>query len=113
MISDGGKGLFAASDDHAAHAVIGIEHAQRFHQFGHQRAVEGVERLRPVELYNADAVFLAHKDVFVIWHFRYSPYFSIFLQKLPIATKTQKPQKFLAELSVSFVLFVAIPFFWQ
>jgi hypothetical protein len=43
--------------------LVGVEGLQRGDQFRHQRTVERVQRLRPVQLHHADAAFLTHEDV--------------------------------------------------
>jgi hypothetical protein len=62
-VGAGGKGFLAAGDDDAAYALVGVEGLQRGDQFRHQRTVERVQRLRPVQLHHADAAVLTHEDV--------------------------------------------------
>jgi hypothetical protein len=65
-VGTGGKGFFAAGDDHAADGLIGVEGLQCGTEFVHQGAVERVECLRPVQRDDADFFGLdTHLDQFI------------------------------------------------
>ncbi|MCY1547698.1 hypothetical protein D9M68_837680 [compost metagenome] len=59
-VRPGGEGLGRAGDDQAADPGVGFQAVQRLVEFGDQLAVQRVERLRPVQGDQADA--LAHLD---------------------------------------------------
>ena len=69
-VGAGGEGLLAAGDHDATDALVLVERRQGVHHFIHQGRVEGVERLRPVELDDADATLLTLENVgiFVLSH---------------------------------------------
>src|SRR4029077_4706735 len=68
-VATGGKRPARAGDDDAADAVIGVHRLHRIAEFRRELAVHRVELLRPVQRQDADAIFLFHKDVFVLTHF--------------------------------------------
>ena len=48
-VGAGGERLLRAGDDHAADIAVGVEGVDGAAQLGDQRAVERIERLRPIE----------------------------------------------------------------
>jgi hypothetical protein len=65
-VGTGGKGLFAAGDDHAADGLVGIKGLERLAQFVHQLVVQRVELLGAVQRDDADLLgFGAHFNGFV------------------------------------------------
>ena len=64
-VGAGGEGLLAAGDQQAADRVVGLEGVDRLAELDHERPIERIERLRPVEPDDADAAFGFDDDVWV------------------------------------------------
>ncbi len=64
-VGAGREGLVVAGDQQAADSGVGLVAVERLGEFGHQRAVERIERLRAVEPDDADPAFGLDDDVLV------------------------------------------------
>jgi hypothetical protein len=62
-VGAGGERLLGAGDHHAGDRAVGLELIDGGGQFAHQRAVERIERLRPVEPDQPDFVVGLDNDV--------------------------------------------------
>ena len=64
-IGAGGESFFRSGDDHAADIAVGLERSDGPAELAHQRAVERIERLRPIEPDETDPAARFDNDVFV------------------------------------------------